>query len=339
MIDRKALYDYIDNGTIPEGPRTVHIDIIDDCNLNCITCWNHSPLIPKKTGRNRKPLRLSFRDYKAIISDLRTTGLKKLILSGSGEPFLHEDCYRMIDAAKKAAFHVTVLTNATLVDPLRLMESPPDKLLVNLGAARARTYRNMHPGCPVDFDRLLSTLKKISRHISITLVMVVSKINYRELIPFTQSACSFGKVSLSFKKATSVKETAHLVIGEKEAVCIKESLEEIEEICDSSKIPHNLEIFKNRLDGVAMARVFPDMGCYAGLFYSRIYMDGNVFFCCAHIPVGNLFDTPFSQIWRGSTYNRLRKKLSERRYFPECAHCGKFNLNYRASMLIRERAS
>jgi hypothetical protein len=52
--------------------------------------------------------------------------------------------------------------------------------------------------------------------------MIVSKINYGELVCFAQQARSFGKVSLSFKKATSVKETSHLTVGEDEVANIKE---------------------------------------------------------------------------------------------------------------------
>ncbi len=32
------------------GPQTVHIDVMNGCNTNCITCWDHSPLL--RVGRS-----------------------------------------------------------------------------------------------------------------------------------------------------------------------------------------------------------------------------------------------------------------------------------------------
>ncbi|MBN1699331.1 MAG: radical SAM protein [Spirochaetales bacterium] len=336
MIDKTILFDYIDNGIIPEGPLTVHIDIIEACNLDCITCWKHSPLLPG--NREKKSFRtLVFSDFMRIIGDLKSIGVEKLIISGSGEPFLHADCYRMIEAAKKALFHVTVLTNATLIDRKRINDAPPDKLLVNIGAATETTYRSLHPGSSVDFDRLLSNLQRLNEYINITLVMVVSKLNYTELLPLAELARSFKKATLSFKKAGTVEATAHLGINGEETDRILGRLDDIEEICGRFRIPHNLGMFRNQLQSIGTAGAFRDTGCYAGLFYSRIYLDGNVYFCCARIPVGNVFEAPFSTLWNGTSYRRIRDKLAGGSYFPECDHCGKYNLNYSASMLIRER--
>jgi MoaA/NifB/PqqE/SkfB family radical SAM enzyme len=76
---------YRKNGTIPPFPQTVHIDIINSCNLKCPQCWNHSPLLKEKKTPEWKRLKLPYGNFKLIIDDLKKTGVRKLILSGGGD--------------------------------------------------------------------------------------------------------------------------------------------------------------------------------------------------------------------------------------------------------------
>src|SRR5690606_444911 len=31
------------DGTLPLGPQTIHLDVTNACNTDCVTCWDHSP--------------------------------------------------------------------------------------------------------------------------------------------------------------------------------------------------------------------------------------------------------------------------------------------------------
>jgi MoaA/NifB/PqqE/SkfB family radical SAM enzyme len=53
--------------------------------------------------------------------------------------------------------------------------------------------------------------------------------------------------------------------------------------------------------------------------------------------VGNVFDMPFSRIWKSDSYNRVRGRLKRQEFFPECNRCGKYNLNYAARRFLDER--
>ena len=33
----------LDDGVVRLGPQTVHLDITNSCNTDCVTCWDHSP--------------------------------------------------------------------------------------------------------------------------------------------------------------------------------------------------------------------------------------------------------------------------------------------------------
>ena len=44
MIRDLRLRGLVENRVLT-GPETVHLDVTNGCNTNCITCWDHSPLL------------------------------------------------------------------------------------------------------------------------------------------------------------------------------------------------------------------------------------------------------------------------------------------------------
>ncbi len=71
--------------------------------------------------------------------------------------------------------------------------------------------------------------------------------------------------------------------------------------------------------------------CFAGYLYSRVYVDGRVFFCCEHIEVGHVDETDFGTVWLAPTYDALRQRLHNGQGFPGCARCGKHDMNFVAA--------
>src|SRR5262245_45478242 len=105
----------IDAGQVLTGPETVHIDITNGCNTNCITCWDHSPLLTNKRESRWKRQRVDASYVENLLDDVQSLGgLRAIILSGMGEPFSHPDIYRMIAAVKSRGLHLTIITNLVL---------------------------------------------------------------------------------------------------------------------------------------------------------------------------------------------------------------------------------
>ena len=339
MISKEALKEYVDSGAIPGGPLTVHIDITNRCNLNCVTCWNYSPYLKISKSAGWKKQRLSLPGFKKVIADLRSVHVKKLIISGGGEPFTHDGIYEMISAAKTVGFDVTVITNAVLIDVPRLLEDPPNKCLVNLCAATAATYAEFHPNRkPENFDSLCSNLKSINEKIPLNLAMVISNVNVREVAAMARLAGVFPKARLSFKLAGLTGDTARFALtAEQKRTLLSNEIPLCGDICREKGIENNLDVFRSQLGGKGPAYPIQEIGCFAGLFYSRIYSSGDVFFCCSHIKVGNVFEMPFSRIWKSDSYNRVRDRLQRQEFFPECKRCGKYNLNFAARRFLDER--
>src|SRR5690606_8183425 len=41
--NKRARLEAIASSGLPLGPQTVHIDVTNACNVDCVTCWDHSP--------------------------------------------------------------------------------------------------------------------------------------------------------------------------------------------------------------------------------------------------------------------------------------------------------
>ncbi|TFG60380.1 MAG: radical SAM protein [Spirochaetales bacterium] len=324
MISREALFAYVESGTLPSGPLTVHVDIINRCNLRCPSCWNHSPLVPRK-----KPDRdavLDMKGFERIRSELKAAGVGKVMLSGGGEPFLHPGIYAMISGLKDAGMHVTVLSNGMLIDPLRIERNPPDRIILNYCASRQAEDRALHR----------DLLERINRTVPLSLVLVTDSTAVDQVIPLVEAALDFPDIQVTFKPASLSAETVRLALsGEDREKLLNTILPRVRELCENRGIPHNIGMFEDQLAGTGPAGDASETGCYAGIFYSRIYVNGDVFFCCAHIKTGNLYESSFAEIWKSEKYRAIRNSLKEGRFFPCCSQCGKYNLNYRAAEMLK----
>src|SRR3982750_3458622 len=88
----------IAEGRVLTGPQTIHIDLANGCNTNCVTCWDHSPLLNLPRSSAWKRGRVCFEDFNALADDLATmNSVEALILSGMGDPFVNPDIYRIIE--------------------------------------------------------------------------------------------------------------------------------------------------------------------------------------------------------------------------------------------------
>jgi hypothetical protein len=79
-----------------------------------------------------------------------------------------------------------------------------------------------------------------------------------------------------------------------------------------------------------------EVGCYAGWFYSRVYVDGTVRYCCSDSVVVDALGRgeSFGSLWISERYDSLREYLRAGRFFPDCRRCGKYHQNYKIRMLM-----
>lgn len=148
------------------GPFYVDVDLTRRCNLQCLGCPYHSSYLNITPPRNPDVIDMPLDLVKQLYNELRTMNTHSLILQGAGEPFLHPGIFDMISGAKAAGFHLTLLTNGTLLDQdavQALIDARLDTLKVSLWASSTEQYQQNYPGTnPDSFRKVVDGLKLLA---------------------------------------------------------------------------------------------------------------------------------------------------------------------------------
>lgn len=310
------------------GPETVHIDVTNACNLDCVTCWNYGPTLSAPKDTRWKRQRIDPAVFAQVLGEVAASGVERIVLSGGGEPFTHPDIEDFIARVKRLGLRLTVISNGTLVDFDRLRGLGVDQLLLNLASATPESYVAYHPNQgPETFHRLVAGVERLRGVTAVNLVQVINGLNAHELVPMVELAHRLGARS-SFKVGDVPAGTEHfsLTPGQR-AWLVDEGIPAARKAAKRLGVRHNLEAYARQLLGQAEGAL-PD--CFAGYLYSRISVDGRVFFCCAHLEAGHVQEGPFEVVWRSPRYQALRERLRRREPFPACARCGKHDMNFAA---------
>jgi wyosine [tRNA(Phe)-imidazoG37] synthetase (radical SAM superfamily) len=331
------------DGIVRLGPRTVHIDISNGCNTDCITCWDHSPLLATTRPAAWKRQRADAGFVAALLDDIQGLGgLEAVILSGMGEPFTHPQVYAMIADIKRRGLHLTIITNLVAADPEALLALGVDQLLIGIHAASAAAYLAFHPSFSLahweKLNHMLAGLRDAGRRYKH--VQVIAACNARELPAMIALAARYEALQVNFKLASLRGGTeAARITDQQRAWLLDEGVAQAQERAAAQGVKHNLDVFRAQLEagGEATAPI-EDVGCFLGYEYSRITVDGTVLFCCnTEVVVGKL-ERPdgFAALWRGAVWDGLRTRLAAGRFFPGCRQCGKLNQNVKLGAAYRK---
>jgi MoaA/NifB/PqqE/SkfB family radical SAM enzyme len=91
---------------VPKLPKEAQIEVTNRCNFSCKMCQRY--------GLGVSFTDMDFSLYEAILD--RAEGIKNLVLTGWGEPFLHPRIFDMIRSAKERGHAVRLTTNASLLN-------------------------------------------------------------------------------------------------------------------------------------------------------------------------------------------------------------------------------
>lgn len=321
-------------GAVLTGPETVHIDVTNGCNTNCVTCWDHSPLLTIGRSSAWKRRRADAESVAALLDDILTLGgLRAVILSGMGEPFTHPDIERMIQAVKSRGLHLTIITNLIPARAERVLELGVDQLLIGVHAATEAAYRAFHPNFVGDeWQRLLGMLDRFAeagrrfKH-----VQVISRENAGELVEMVRFGHRYRAAQVNFKLASLKEGTeACRVTDEQRLALVDRLVPEAWAVARELGVVTNLDVFAEQLRaGGAATAPIADIGCFMGHVYSRILVDGTVLYCCnTEVVVGSLAGgARFSELWTGPAWSDLRARMRRGEYFDSCKQCGKVTQN------------
>lgn len=332
----------LDDGIVRLGPRTLHLDITNACNTDCITCWDHSPhlVAPRPVAWKRQKADVQF--LSALLSAAEGLGgLTSIIVSGMGEPFTHPDVWQLLADVKRRGLHLTVITNLVAADARRIVDLGVDQLLIGIHAASLGSYLQFHPSFrEADWRRLhdqLTCFRDAGRRYKH--VQVICRSNAEELKAMIGMAARFAAERVNFKLASLRDGTQAIrITPDQRGWLLDEGIAEARAEADRLGVAHNLDTFRAQVEsgGDATAPI-TDVGCFIGYDYSRITVDGTVLYCCnTEVVVGRLqAPDDFVALWTGPVWQSLRERLRQGRYFAGCWQCGKLNENVKLSARFR----
>ncbi len=333
------------SGAVPLGPQSVHIDVTNACNIDCVTCWDHSPHLTQARPVSWKRQRVDPGLFRELLADIDSLGgLEAVVVSGMGEPFTHPQIYELLAAVKERGLHLTVITNLLAAKPERILELEVDCLLLGIHGASERSYLGFHPSWgPREWARLQATLAEFKargrrgdKH-----VHVICRHNADELVAMVEQAERLAAAKINFKLASLRGGTEVAAISDAQRSSLqREWIAAAKARAEELGVVHNLDAFARQLEAGGRATApIGEVGCFMGPLYSRITVDGTVLYCCnTDVVVGRLdADTSFSDLWRGPAWEALRAQMRRGEYLPSCSQCGKFNQNLTWSERVRER--
>jgi len=321
------------------GPESVHIDITNRCNFNCIACWDRSPLIREKGVKDEYLQKtLSYEQITGFIDDLaRLGGARFIKFTGGGEPMMHprfKDILRYL-RKKDKYIEIDINTNFSLMNEelLKLMiDLQVNLLTVSLWAASPEVYTKTHPNQKAKgFEKIVANLKRITasrkdKILRIFIHNVLMSHNHHEVEAMLELALDVGADEVHFTIVDPVPgRTDSLLLSHEQHQIVTQSLKKIKPLVDkhnqyiepeTGRTIHvtNFHEFYAKMcqpeveEGVYDKRAADKIPCYIGWTFTRVMADGRVIPCCKghRLPLGNLSDQRFIDIWNSPRYQTFR---------------------------------
>lgn len=303
-------------------PSFLEVEVTTRCPLKCLFC--------ERTYWQEPNRDMTFQEFKGIIDQFPR--LKWIGLTGIGESFVNQDFLKMLRYVKGKNIFVELYDNFFLVEEKTaraLIEMGIDKIFISLDAATKETYEKIRVGS--NFERVIDNLKNFLRQKrekkayfpQLAFHFVVNKLNIQEipqyielvhnLTPEENTAVQFTRMLHSFKEAENLfVEMPEDIMKEAEERGKKFGLK----IVWSADIPQKK----------------PKVSFCTEWTMPFIFVTGDVIPCCAgneagcrqfqkETALGNIFEKPFKEIWRGEKYRSLRKSLKEGKTPLSCKNC------------------
>jgi MoaA/NifB/PqqE/SkfB family radical SAM enzyme len=295
------------------GPETLQLNLTNACNLNCIFCWNHSPLQPPATPRWAAE-RLGDRHLELVLRALPRLRPGRVLLSGRGEPLLHPRAEALLEQLQRLSIPAWLQTNGVAgPEPERLAALGVERLVVNLSAATPEAYERTHPGKGELLQQVLRRLRRLALLAGrprIRLVAVIQRSNRDQLLPLLDLAPGLG-ASLELRGMEPKAGLEPLALDPAQRA---QALQELAR-CRRQAARRGVELRAEHLERLRRRQTHSgsfsdDLAagpCYMGWYYLRVTCDGRVMFCCKDKLLDHLDRRPdLYAIWRAASTHQLR---------------------------------
>lgn len=308
------------------GPIYAQVEPSSYCNLSCKTC-----------GRDKiieHPVNLKLADFKRFVDVIKPANVA---LSGSGEPLINSELFKMVNYAKEHGSSVLITTNLTLVDDdkaVEIVESGVSLLKISIDAANKETYQKIRG--KDFFDKVLEGIDKINRvkeersiitpHLRFQFVILGD--NYTE-IPDVINLAAQKKVEAVYLQPvqlTYVEERRESLLESFSSDNLKKVLLSSACLAEERGVVTNINRLLKNFDLFFLGKKATKRICIMPWFSFFLSATGDVRPCCSfatsEADLGNMFKEDFGVIWNNEKYKRFRELIKKGKHpYQICRDC------------------
>ena len=123
-------------------PKDIMIEVTNECNLRCTTCYSH------QDGREKKYM--NFEVFKKIVDEIPDKQEKTMSLYNYGEPLMHREIEKFVEYAKESRIgNIKIATNGTFLTRKKASElclAGLDYLSISVDGITQKSYEEFRKG-------------------------------------------------------------------------------------------------------------------------------------------------------------------------------------------------
>lgn len=349
----RLLAGLLDGEKAQTGPFWVDFDVTRRCNLRCVGCLYHSPLVNRPRQPNSEVSDIAIDLVERTVMELARMGTHTVIIQGAGEPLMHPRIIDIITAVKRSGMFCRLLTNGTLLDETmvdNLIGAGLDSLRISIWANTAAEMHGANDEINSrNFNSIVKGIRLVSKARSrrgslipqVELYQVVNQSNYRTVASLADLAlehhCAGIRLAQLITRRGQIDDFS--LSPSEEKICLQQ-LAQLRPALQEQGIAHNI-------DGLALRfekgeRVWEHAACFTPWYRLRVLVDGTVKVCRGHDEeFGHLERQSFSEIWNGAPLRAFRRRVSTRDGLArvavrsDCRACCFFLENLRVERVYR----
>jgi MoaA/NifB/PqqE/SkfB family radical SAM enzyme len=321
-------------------PHELYLESTNRCNELCDQC--------PRTHLKREPDRdLSLAEVIAITDQLPV--LERVVLHGLGEPLLNPELPAIVKHLRGRGAHVLFNSNATALGERTgraLIDAGLNELRVSLDGAQAETYarvRGVSAKTLPKIVRNLSAFTRLQRELGaelprLSLWFTAMRENFAELPQLVDIALAAGIREIYVQRLIYFGEG---LAREDQALYRKTRNDDLALLAETERRCREHGITFSATGATTPAAYLgasaeqlarrPWSVCRRPRTLAYISALGNVYSCCfapfhpgpaRERILGNVFETPFAEIWNGPRYWAFRAAFASDTPWDQCAGCG-----------------
>ena len=328
------------------GPVTIQLNPTDRCNLKCMFCWQ------RDESRVNYENEMTEDRYLTLINDAHSLGVKKITITGGGEPFCRTvTCLKTMMKIKAHEIEGSLITNGTMFTEKNvkdIIHMGWDEVIISLDSSKREMHDYLRQSIgaynkTIHAIKLFNQYKKIydTTLPKICIHYVLCNKNYQDIPELIELAHDTGIQNIFLEPIVSVTVTTNIVeslkLNKQQQDELPGYIKKALKLCNKYHIENNLESLQphligkvNKMRDVIMKPGNPSKNspelfsapCYEPWYNMIIRPNGRVGPCCMFDFSGEYcHNKSLSEIWYGDYFTKVRASLLRKELPSYCSNC------------------